>query len=73
MISDMSYPYLWMLGGEILELRQGHPTKDVYWFPSYNSSEGMKAMEFLKRQVDAGIEPKKDHVLILHLSIGIFR
>jgi multiple sugar transport system substrate-binding protein len=53
---DMWYPYLWMLGGEILELRQGHPTKGVYWFPSYNSSEGLQAMEFLKRQVDAGIK-----------------
>jgi multiple sugar transport system substrate-binding protein len=56
---DMWYPYLWMLGGEILELREGHPTKGVYWFPSYNSSEGLRAMEFLKRQVDAGIEPQK--------------
>src|ERR671914_414036 len=55
---DMWYPYLWMLGGEILELREGHPTKGVYWFPSYNSSEGVRAMEFLKRQVDAGIEPQ---------------
>jgi multiple sugar transport system substrate-binding protein len=58
---DMWYPYLWMLGGEILELREGHPTKGVYWFPSYNSSEGVQALEFLKRQVDAGIEPQKDH------------
>ena len=57
--SDMWYPYLWMLGGEILELREGHPTKDVYWFPSYNRSEGVRAMEFLKRQVDAGIEPQE--------------
>jgi multiple sugar transport system substrate-binding protein len=55
---DMWYPYLWMLGGEILELREGHPTKGVYWFPSYNSSEGIEAMGFLKRQVDAGIEPQ---------------
>jgi multiple sugar transport system substrate-binding protein len=56
---DMWYPYLWMLGGEILELREGHPTKGVYWFPSYNSSEGVRAMEFLKRQVDAGVEPQE--------------
>jgi multiple sugar transport system substrate-binding protein len=56
---DMWYPYLWMLGGEILELREGHPTKGVYWFPSYNSSEGVRAMEFLKQQVDAGIEPQE--------------
>jgi multiple sugar transport system substrate-binding protein len=56
---DMWYPYLWMLGGEILELREGHPTKGVYWFPSYNSSEGLRALEFIKRQVDAGIEPQE--------------
>ena len=56
---DMWYPYLWMLGGEILELREGHPTKGVYWFPSYNSSEGVRAMEFLKRQIDAGIQPQE--------------
>jgi multiple sugar transport system substrate-binding protein len=56
---DMWYPYLWMLGGEILELREGHPTKGVYWFPSYNSSEGVRAMEFIKRQLDAGVEPQE--------------
>jgi multiple sugar transport system substrate-binding protein len=58
---DIWYPYLWMLGGDILELRQGHPTKGVYWFPSYNSSEGVRAMEFLKQQVDAGIKSQKEH------------
>jgi multiple sugar transport system substrate-binding protein len=58
---DMWYPYLWMLGGEILELRGGHPTKGVYWFPSFNSSEGVRAMEFLKQQVDAGIKPQREH------------
>ncbi len=57
--ADMWYPYLWMLGGQILELREGHPTKGVYWFPSFNSSEGVKAMEFLKRQIDAGIKPQE--------------
>ena len=55
---DLWYPYLWMLGGEILELREGHPTKGVYWFPTYNSSEGVRAMEFLKQQIDAGIQPQ---------------
>jgi multiple sugar transport system substrate-binding protein len=58
---DIWYPYLWMLGGEILEPRGGHPTKDGYWFPSFNSSEGVRALEFLKQQVDAGIKPQKDH------------
>jgi multiple sugar transport system substrate-binding protein len=59
--SDLWYPYLWMLGGEILEQRQGHPTKGGYWFPSYNSSEGVRAMEFLKQQIDAGIKPQREH------------
>jgi multiple sugar transport system substrate-binding protein len=58
---DLWYPYLWMLGEEILEFREGHPTKGMYWFPSFNSSEGVRAMEFLKRQVDAGIKPQKEH------------
>jgi len=56
---DFWYPYLWMLGGEILELREGHPTKGVYWFPSFNSSAGVRALEFLKQQVDAGIQPQQ--------------
>jgi multiple sugar transport system substrate-binding protein len=59
----MWYPYLWMLGGEILELREGHPTKGVYWFPSFNSSAGVKALEFLKQQVDAGIKPQAEESL----------
>src|SRR5918995_2014143 len=33
------FPYLWMLGGDILQQREGHPTKDVYWFPGYNDTE----------------------------------
>ncbi len=58
---DAWYPYLWMLGGEILELRPGHPTKGVHWFPSYNNSEGVRATDFLKQQLDAGIEPQSEH------------
>jgi multiple sugar transport system substrate-binding protein len=58
---DLWYPYLWMLGGEIVQLREGHPTKGSYWFPAYNSSEGVKAMEFIKAQIDAGIKPQKKH------------
>jgi multiple sugar transport system substrate-binding protein len=69
---DMWYPYLWMLGGEIIEQRQGHPTKGVYWFPSYNSSEGVKAMEFLKQQVDAGIKPQKEHSFGLEFANRTF-
>lgn len=49
---DLWYPYLWMLGGQILTYKNGHP------FPAYNSSEGVKAMEFIKAQKDAGIKPQ---------------
>jgi len=55
---DLWYPYLWMLGGDILELKEGHPTKGSYWFPAYNSSQGVRALEFLKEQVNAGIKPQ---------------
>lgn len=58
---DMWYPYLWMLGGDILEQRSGHPTMGTYWFPAYNSTEGVQSLEFIKRQVDAGIKPQVNH------------
>lgn len=55
---DLWYPYLWMLGGDILQLKDGHPTKGSYWFPAYNSSQGVRALEFLKEQVNVGIKPQ---------------
>ena len=58
---DLWYPYLWMLGGEIIKMKQGHPNKGSYWFPAYNSSEGVRALEFLKLQLDAGIKPQTNH------------
>jgi multiple sugar transport system substrate-binding protein len=58
---DIWYPYLWMLGREIIKHKSGHPTKGTYWFPAYNSSAGVKATEFIKAQVDAGIKPQKQH------------
>jgi multiple sugar transport system substrate-binding protein len=42
------YPYLWMLGGAIVESRSGHPTKGHYWFPGYNNTGGIEALEFIK-------------------------
>jgi multiple sugar transport system substrate-binding protein len=47
------FPYLWMLGGA--------PTKGLYWFPGYNSTEGVKALEFVRDQIDAGVKPQKEH------------
>jgi multiple sugar transport system substrate-binding protein len=49
-----------MLGGDIVKQKSGHPSKGTYWFPAYNSSAGIKAMEFVKAQVDAGIKPQKN-------------
>src|SRR5215217_6203879 len=57
---DLWYPYLWMLGGEIVGWKSQHPTKGSYWFPTYNSTEGVKALEFIKEQIDAGIKPQKE-------------
>jgi multiple sugar transport system substrate-binding protein len=59
---DLWYPYLWMLGGDIVVQKDGHPTKRTYWFPAYNSSAGVKALEFIKEQINAGIKPEKDNL-----------
>jgi multiple sugar transport system substrate-binding protein len=58
---DLWYPYLWMLGGDILQQRDGHPTKSNYWFPVFNSSLGVKALSFIQNQVNEGIKPQKEH------------
>jgi len=54
------YPYLWMVGGDIIGQKSGHPTKGNYWFPTYNSSQGVRALEFLREQVINGIKPQED-------------
>jgi multiple sugar transport system substrate-binding protein len=41
-------PYLWELGGDVLVQKHGHPTKGTYWSPAYNSSAGVRALEFYK-------------------------
>jgi multiple sugar transport system substrate-binding protein len=58
---DLWYPYLWMLGGDILQLRDGHPTNSTYWFPVFNSSKGVQALNFIKNQIDVGIKPQVNH------------
>jgi multiple sugar transport system substrate-binding protein len=58
---DIGYPYLWMLGGDILVMKDGHPAEGTYWFPAYNSSAGVKALEFIKEQINAGIKPLKSN------------
>jgi multiple sugar transport system substrate-binding protein len=55
------YPYLWMQGGEIIKQKEGHPTKGIYWFPAFNGTEGVRALSFIKEQIDAGAEPQKEH------------
>ena len=52
---DMWFPYLWMNGGELLEKRGDK------FYPVFNSDAGVKALTFLKEQVDAGIKPQVDH------------
>ena len=55
------YPYLWMQGGEIIKQKEGHPTRGTYWFPAFNGTEGVRALSFIKEQIDAGAEPQKEH------------
>jgi multiple sugar transport system substrate-binding protein len=55
------YPYLWIQGGDILTLKGGHPTTGSYWFPSFNGTEGLKALEFFKDIVDIGTTPQKQN------------
>ena len=50
-----------MFGGDILEQREGHPTKDIYWFPTSNSSAGLNALSCIQDQVNAGIKSQKEH------------
>jgi multiple sugar transport system substrate-binding protein len=50
-----------MPGGEIIKQKTGHPTKGAYWFPAFNSTEGVKALEFIKAQIDACVKPQRQH------------
>jgi multiple sugar transport system substrate-binding protein len=70
------YPYLWMLGGQIIKMKDGHPTRGSYWFPAYNSSAGVKAMQFIKDQVKAGIKPiangNDDEISLVNRTYAVF-
>ena len=57
---DMWFPYLWMCGGDILELRKDQYGTEKY-FPVFDSDAGVKALGFLQDQVEAGIKPQIDH------------
>jgi multiple sugar transport system substrate-binding protein len=59
--TDLWYPYLWMLGGEILQQKEGYPSGGTYWFPSFNSTEGALALSFIQDQIEAGIMPQETH------------
>ena len=61
---DLWYPYLWMLGGDILEPREGHPTKGAYWFPAYNSSEGIHALGFIRDQISGDFAQKRTAMML---------
>ncbi len=58
---DIWYPYLWMQGGEIIRQKEGHPSKGFYWFPAFNSTEGVRALSFIKELIDAGVQPQREH------------
>jgi len=52
---DMWFPYLWMNGGEILEQEDGE------YYPAFYGEAGVKALTFLRDQVEAGIRPQVQH------------
>jgi multiple sugar transport system substrate-binding protein len=52
------YPYLWIQGGNILTMKGDHPTKGSYWFPAFNGTEGLSALEFFKDIIDVGTTPQ---------------
>jgi multiple sugar transport system substrate-binding protein len=52
------YPYLWIQGGNILTMKGDHPTKGSYWFPAFNGTEGLRALEFFKDIIDVGTAPQ---------------
>lgn len=52
---DWWFPYLWMLGGKIIEKKEGK------WYPVYDSMAGVVASQFLRDQVVAGIRPLVGH------------
>ena len=70
------YSYLWMLGGNIVKMKDGHPTKGSYWFPDYNSSAGVKAMQFIRDQINAGVKPisngKYDESSFVNRTYAVF-
>ena len=51
---DLWYPYLWILGGDILEQRNAHTTKGVYWFPAYNRQQGSQSIRVYQRPGNQG-------------------
>lgn len=64
-IADWTLPYAWMNGGDIgvdvntdLASKQGAAEA---WIPTFDSDAWVKALEFTRRQVDAGIDPFTEH------------
>ena len=43
---DLWYPYLWMMGGEILKLKSGHPTKAITGFQPLIALKELKHWNF---------------------------
>jgi multiple sugar transport system substrate-binding protein len=55
------YPYLWIQKGEIFRYKDGHPTKGRYWFPAFNGTEGINAVEFFRDIINTGISPQTEN------------
>ena len=55
----MSAPYLWMLGEKYLTEKWS----SYKWYIGFQHTivQGVRALEFLKQEVDAGIKPQTNH------------
>lgn len=64
-IADWTLPYVWMNGGDIgLDVNTDLATQQgaaEAWIPTFDSDAWIKALEFTRRQVDAGIPPFTEH------------
>lgn len=64
-IADWTFPYAWMNGGDIgvdvnADLAAKTGAKEA-WVPTLDSEAWIKALQFTRRQVDAGIDPFTEH------------
>jgi multiple sugar transport system substrate-binding protein len=64
-IADWTLPYVWMSGGDIgvdvnTDVAEAQGAEEA-WVPTFDTDAWVKALQFTRRQVDAGIDPFTEH------------